>query len=80
MGILHFETHFSKDWALEAILQIHYDISGRFLCFQKNLPVGKHYPGGTEPWAELGCNKNQSSWFMQPNSVMLTGLDEVGAY
>jgi hypothetical protein len=45
VGILHFETYFSKDWALEAILKIHYEISDRFLCFQKNLLVGKHYPG-----------------------------------
>jgi hypothetical protein len=60
VGILHFETYLSKDWALEAILQIHYEISDRFLCFQKNLLVGKHYPGLHNPgqnWVAIKIRK-----------------------
>ncbi len=73
MGISHFEIHFSKDWAPEAILQINYEISGRFLCFQKILLVGKHNP--EQNWVAIKIR----SWFMQPNFAMLTGSDEVGA-
>jgi len=55
VGIFHFETHFSKDWALEAILQIDYEISGRFLCFQKILLVGKHDP--EQNWVAIKIRK-----------------------